>query len=201
VAARLAAEVLLVCLAGPLLGATAGQKQDAKPAEPHGSDALKNLPVGPFHLDVGGSVRFRFEYQDDFNQQRYADNRPGFHRDDFLLQRTRLDLNLRLREGARFYVELQDARVYGTGVDYHLFRLDQRKDAWYWSSGRSARQDATGKAGPNLGQEIDAILNYKYSRHWEFMAGYSHFFPGAFMERTGASPDADWFFVQMQYSF
>ncbi len=64
-----------------------------------------------------------------------------------------------------------------------------------------ARQDPTGKAGRDLGQELDLILNYRHSRHWEFMAGCCHFFPGAFIERTGLSPKADWFFFQTQYSF
>ncbi len=467
--ARAIALVLLV-IGGHALAAEPAAKKEEKPKEPDWSNALKNIPIGPFRLDIGGSVRLRYEYQNDFNQQRYADERRGFSRDGFLLQRTRLDFNLRFAEQARLYVELQDARVYGSdfrtddfdwrlyscpyrnpldlrqaylewlhiggtpfgfkigrqaifyadnriwgpgewgnagrytwdavkliadtplaevhgilanrirydphsfdehdssldaygiyamlkglpfrldlfwlrkrtrpnqlynakgdrldldtgtvgfyvdgklgkrwdyggtlahtfgdrkvlsaagkvksddgvrawganarlgytfdlpwqprigleysygsgdarpndgrygafdgafgaidayygrmnflswmnmhdyqlslsarpvkklkvSLDYHIFRLDKARDAWYWCSGRPARQDATGKAGRDLAQEIDLIVNYKYSRHWEFMAGYCHFFPGTFMKRTGASPDADWFFLQTQYSF
>ena len=70
-------------LASPLARAA----QPAAPPRPaHWSDRLKNIPLGPFHLDVGGSVRFRYEHQNDFNQQRYADDRrPGLRSDGFLL--------------------------------------------------------------------------------------------------------------------
>jgi len=79
--------------------------------------------------------------------------------------------------------------------------LDKASDAWYWCSGRPARQDPTGKAGRDLGQELDLVLSYKHSKHWHFMAGYCHFFPGSFLRRTGRSPDADWLFFQTLYIF
>lgn len=459
------AALSLLSTAHSFAAATEGTRKES-----HWSDALKDIPLGPFRLDIGGSVRFRCEHQNDFNQQRYADPARGFAKDHFLLQRTRLDFNLRFGHEARFYVELQDARAYGSnfteddfnsrlyscpywnpcdlrqaylewlhiggspfgikvgrqaifyadnrvwgpgewgnagrytwdavkliadtpvaeihglfanrvrldphgfdehdssldaygvyamvkrlpfrldlfclhkrtrpdqlfnakddrldldthtvgfyvdgklgkrwdyggtlaytfgdrkvasaagkvksddevrawganarlgytfdhpwqpriGVEYsyasgdgnpndgrhgtfdgafgaidayygrmnffswmnlhdcqlslsakptkklkvsldaHCFHLDNAKDAWYWCSGRPARQDATGKAGRDVGREIDLILNYKYNQHWAFMAGYAHFFPGTFIKRTGASPDADWCFFQSQYSF
>ena len=455
-------------LASPLARAA----QPAAPPRPaHWSDRLKNIPLGPFHLDVGGSVRFRYEHQNDFNQQRYADDRrPGLRSDGFLLRRERLDFTLRMGEEARLFVQVQDAyahgsdfgkddfplgcpywnpfdlrqaylewrhiggtpfgikigrqaihygdnRIWGPGewgnvgrytwdaakliidtdvaevhgifanrvaydphsfdehdshldaygvyamvkalpfaldlfwigqktrpdqtllpdgtradldthsvgfrvdaklgrdgrwdtggtlvhtfgdhttlrpapaprgrqqdvdawganarlgytfdapwqprigaeysyasgdsnaadgdfetfdggfgavdkmygrmnlfawknlhdyqvslsakphqklkvaLDWHLFRLDEAGDAWYYCSGRPQRRDPTGDAGKGLGQEIDLIVTYKHSQHLEFMGGYAHFFAGSFVERTGPSPDADWFFLQTQYSF
>ncbi len=86
-------------------------------------------------------------------------------------------------------------------LEYHFFRLDDSKDAWYWSSGRAARQDATGGSGSSVGQELDLTLAYDYSKHMKFLIGYAHFLPGRFLRRTGDSPDADWFFVQVHYSF
>ena len=86
-------------------------------------------------------------------------------------------------------------------AEYHFFRLDEAKDAWYWSSGRPARQDATGKAGSNVGQELDLVLTYDFSKRLKAMVGYCHFFPGPFLRSTGASPGADWFFVQTLYTF
>jgi len=430
---------------------------DGAPA-PHWSDRLKNIALGPFRLDVGGSVRFRYEYQNDFNIQRYADDRkPGLRSDHFLLQRTRLDFDLHLGEDAHVYTQLQDARAYGSNfrkddfawgcpywnpltvrqawlewrrigasplgvkigrqaihygdnriwgpgewgnvgrytwdaaklivetdlaevhgifanrveydphsfdehnsrldaygvyamikklpctldlfwvgkrtrprmaadpmgavvdldthtvgvyvdgkagkgwdyrgtlahtfgerngidvdafggnvragytfdaawqprvgleysfatgssgepgsdcetfdgvfgaidrmygrmnffswrnlqdyqvsvscrphkktqvaVDYHVFRLDDDRDGWYWCSGLPARRDPTGEAGSKVGQEIDVLATYRHSDHLTFKAGYAHFFAGSFLERTGPSPDADWFFFQTQYSF
>jgi len=86
-------------------------------------------------------------------------------------------------------------------LDYHFFRLDQAQDAWYYGNGRPQRQDPTGAAGTELGHEIDLIVKYKWSDHCRFRAGYSHFFPGTFIRRTGPSPDADWVYVQWMYEF
>ena len=88
---------------------------------PHWSDILKDLPVGCSCLDIGGSLRYRFEHQDDFNVKRYAD--PRFASDDFVLQRFRLDFNLRLRENSRAYVQLQDSRPFGVNFSKDDFIL------------------------------------------------------------------------------
>lgn len=91
-------------------------------------------------------------------------------------------------------------------VDYHFFRLDEPRDAWYWCSGRPARSDGgqrldtSGRSGRDLGHEIDIIASYNHNKHLKFMAGYAHFFPGTFIERTGPSPGADWCFFQTLYS-
>jgi len=430
-----------------------------KPKKPHWSDSFKNIPIGPYKLDIGGSVRLRFEHSDDFNIQRYADQRrKTLSRDDFLLHRSRIDFDLRFSDQAHFYTQFQDARVYdsdfakkdfslgcpywnsfglrqaylewrhindtpfgvnlgrqsifygdnriwGPGewgnvgrytwdavkliadtkpaevhfifarrvsyddhkfidnhdsnldaygiyamlknlpfrsdlfwvgkhtdsnyiinkkgdtaaldtqtvgfyidgkfckawdyggtfahtfgdynndrveayganarigytfdtawkprlgaeytfasgdsdpddgvyqtfdgafgsvakmygrmnlfswmnihdsqlscslkptektkasLDWHWFYLDEAKDAWYYCNGRLQRSDHTGQAGSSVGQEIDLIVSYKYSNHLKFQVGYAHFFPGSFLKNTGKSPDADWFFLQMLYSF
>ena len=96
---------------------------------------------------------------------------------------------------------LQPVKKAKVSVDYHFFRLDEARDGWYWCSGRAARQDATGGSGSTVGHEIDLIVSYRHSQHLRFMAGYARFFPGTFIERTGPSPDADWAFVQAQYTF
>ena len=101
---------------------TEAEKGPVEPQQPHWSDALKDLPIGPFHLDIGGSVRFRSEYQKNFNVQRYADTRERTYREDgFLLQRTRLDFNLHLAEEARLYAEIQDARAYDSDFSENDF--------------------------------------------------------------------------------
>jgi hypothetical protein len=109
---RLAAcAALLVFWAMPGPFSHAGEKPE--PDAPDWSDALKDIPLGPFRLDIGGSLRLRYEDQSNFNAQRYADTRKQTYREDqFLLQRARLDFNLRLSEEARVYAEVQDARAY-----------------------------------------------------------------------------------------
>lgn len=443
-------------------GAASGpeaENRSVEPQPPHWSDALKDIPIGTFDLDIGGSVRFRSEYQKNFNAQRYADTRKKTYREDgFLLQRMRLDFNLHLAEETRLYAEIQDARAYdsdfseddffannpywndadlrqlylewlhigdtplglkigrqtifygdnriwgpgewgnvgrytwdaakaivdlpfaethfmfanrvrydphhfdqrdrrldaygaytmvknlpftldlfwvgkhtrpdlvvnaagdrleldthtlgfyadgkvgkywdyaatlahtvgernsinvdawgantrlgytfdapwepriggefsyGSGdrrpgqgdyetfdgafgavdilyygrmnlfcwmniqdyqasfslkptqklklfADWHLFRLDSSTDAWYYVNGQPQRQDLTGRSGSTVGQELDLMLNYKVTGHWQVIAGYSHFFPGQFVRNTGPSPGADWMFLQATYSF
>lgn len=86
-------------------------------------------------------------------------------------------------------------------LDWHLFYLDEAKDAWYYCNGRPQRHDPTGQAGSTVGQEIDLVVSHSYSDHLKFQAGYAHFFPGGFLKDTGPSPDADWVFFQMLYSF
>ncbi len=88
-----------------------------------------------------------------------------------------------------------------TSLDWHWFYLDEAKDAWYYCNGRGQRQDSTGQAGSTVGQEIDLIVSHSYSDHLKFQTGYAHFFPGGFLKDTGSSPDADWVFLQMLYSF
>ena len=132
---------ILVCLlpfqalaAEPDVSATqaSGEEDAGKPAgasaekttPSHWGDLFKNIPLGPCRLDIGGSMRFRWEFQDDFNIQRYADQRRRTsRRDGFLLQRLRVDFNLRFPDDARIYGELQDSRAYNSDFSPGDFAL------------------------------------------------------------------------------
>jgi len=96
---------------------------------------------------------------------------------------------------------LKPTRKTKVSLDWHWFYLDEAKDAWYYSNGRPQRRDPTGKAGSSVGKEVDLVLSHKYGDHVQLQTGYAHFFPGSFLEATGPSPDADWFFFQTLYSF
>jgi len=87
-------------------------KPNSQPS--HWSDVFKDLPFLSSKLDVGGSLRYRFENQDNFNTKQYGD--PDRLHDGFLLQRLRLDFDFRFRKDARAFVEMQDSRPYG--VDF-----------------------------------------------------------------------------------
>lgn len=52
-----------------------------------------------------------------------------------------------------------------------------------------------------VGQEIDLTFTYKFDRHTTAQLGYSHFFPGDFVQETGPAPDVDFLYVQLQYTF
>jgi hypothetical protein len=83
-------------------------------------------------------------------------------------------------------------------LDYHWFRLAEKKDAWYYCNGKKMRWDKRGASGSTLGEELDLICKYRVNTWLELMAGYGIFFPGAFVENTGTHENAQWFFTQLQ---
>ena len=64
--------------------------------------------------------------------------------------------------------------------------LASDRDAWP----RASRSDPTGGSGRYVGQELDLRTAWQLTEHLEIEAVYAHFFPGAFVEATGASPDS-----------
>jgi hypothetical protein len=84
-------------------------------------------------------------------------------------------------------------------VQAHFFYLDSAKDALYTPLGVPIRQDPTGRAGYHVGNEIDLINNVHLSQHQDILFGYSHLFPGEFIEKTGYPGCVD--FTYVQYSF
>jgi hypothetical protein len=69
-------------------------------------------------------------------------------------------------------------------TQYHLFALDQPRDALYNIAGQAYRRDPTGRAGQFVGQELDLILNFHLSRRSDLLTGYSHFWGGEFLKNT-----------------
>lgn len=109
-----------------------------------------------------------------------------------------------------FWANLHDAEVdlsfqpwHGLAlhVEHHHFRLDQATDAWYTTGLKAYRRDPAGRSGTNLGDELDARVVCTLWNHLELMAGYGRFFPGTFVERTGAAAPANWYFAQAAYSW
>jgi hypothetical protein len=86
-------------------------------------------------------------------------------------------------------------------ADYHLFLLAERRDAWYYATGSSQRQDATGAAGRVLGHELDLVATVKATPYAHFQAGYALFAPGEFIRNTGSHALAHWAFLQAAYDF
>ena len=86
-------------------------------------------------------------------------------------------------------------------ADYHLFLLAERRDAWYYATGSSQRQDTTGAAGRVLGHELDIVVAVKATPYARLQAGYAWFAPGEFIRSTGAHAYAHWAFLQAAYDF
>ena len=72
-----------------------------------------------------------------------------------------------------------------TNIQYHNFHLSNRHDALYNAAGNATRWDPSGKAGTNIGNELDFIFNFHLGPRSDILTGYSHLFAGDFIRNTG----------------
>jgi len=86
-------------------------------------------------------------------------------------------------------------------LDYHLFWLADTSDGWYRANGSSLVRPITPGADSFAGSEVDLTLSYKATKNFSLLAGYSHFFAGDYLSDagSGASDDADFFYIQGQF--
>ncbi len=86
-------------------------------------------------------------------------------------------------------------------VQYHVFHLDKERDALYNAGGNAIRRDATGRAGDNVGQELDLVANIHIDKHSDIFLNYSHLFIGDFIRGTNPAGNRspDYFFLQYSY--
>lgn len=85
-------------------------------------------------------------------------------------------------------------------LDYHDFRLDAARDAWYWCSGKAVLRDPTGRHGRKLGRELDLLVKSRLDEHWEIFAGGGIFRAGEFPAQDPSLPRCmAWGFLQVSY--
>ena len=88
-------------------------------------------------------------------------------------------------------------------LNYHVFRLQNSKDAWYRSNKSvfDSRRDVTGAGGDDIGSEIDLVLTRKFNANLEIEAGISKFRAGDFVKNTaragGETIDPSWGYLQI----
>lgn len=100
------------------------------------------------------------------------------------------------------HLYLYPAKWLTVWVQGHSFYLANRRDALYNAAGNAIRRDATGRAGSEVGQEVDVVLNFHLSKHADVLVGYSHLWAGDFLKNTrGTANTADLgqFFIQTSY--
>jgi hypothetical protein len=85
-------------------------------------------------------------------------------------------------------------------LDYHMFWREADDDALYNAGGAPLRP-AGGSTEKRIGSEIDLLLTWQVDRHLLTYFGYSHFFPGQFIEDTGDDEAIDFVYVAVQYTF
>src|SRR3989442_4169895 len=81
---------------------------------------------------------------------------------------------------------------------------------WFWrASDRDAVYNKSGGVlrapGANrdryFGAETDVYATYNFTRHLLGYTGYSHFFTGEFLNKTGKHKDSDFYYAALQYTF
>jgi Alginate export len=82
---------------------------------------------------------------------------------------------------------------------YFFWRASDR-DAVYNKSGGVLRPGAATTAR-YVGAETDLFATYNFTRHFLGYVGFSHFFTGEFIEKTGPHKDSDFLYTALQYTF
>ena len=52
-----------------------------------------------------------------------------------------------------------------------------------------------------VGSEVDLTALIKMNKHTNILLGYSHFFPGTFIDKTGPDEDIDFVYTQVGFDF
>ena len=84
-------------------------------------------------------------------------------------------------------------------AQYHILRLDSATDALYNAGGVAIRRDPTGRAGTDVGEVLDLVVNFHLDKHQDIFIQNAHLYSGDFIKRTGSPRDLNSLFVQYSY--
>ena len=82
---------------------------------------------------------------------------------------------------------------------YFFWRASVR-DSIYNKSSAIIRA-ANGTTARYVGAETDLLATYNFTRHLQGYTGYSYFFPGEFIRKTGAHKGSNFLYAALQYTF
>jgi hypothetical protein len=85
-------------------------------------------------------------------------------------------------------------------LQQYVFWRASDRDAIYNKAGAVLRP-GTGTTASYVGAETDLLGTYQATRHLLVYAGYSHFFAGEFIKKTGPHGDSDFVYGAIQYTF
>lgn len=105
-------------------------------------------------------------------------------------------------EDWNFLLTMKPHSAWELGLWWHIFRLQRARDALYDSAGIPIRQDPTGLAGRDVGNEMDITLRWTFHPRADVLFGYSHLFPGRFLKLTsGGGDQSDFYYTQLSIRF
>ena len=107
------------------------------------------------------------------------------------------------KNGHAFKLSASGSPLKGTTLfaDWHYFRLDQAKDAWYNAGAAAIARDTTGMSDKEVGQELDLHMKTAVRGALKLWMGYSHFFASSFVKAKAGGKDRDWAFLQATLDF
>ncbi|MFB3887175.1 MAG: alginate export family protein [Thermodesulfobacteriota bacterium] len=97
-------------------------------------------------------------------------------------------------------LSLNPIRGLSISLQEYFFWRESDRDALYNKSGGVIRPGTTTTAR-YVGSETDLYITYNLDRHILVYGGYSHFFPGDFIDKTGPDKDSDFLYTAIQYTF
>lgn len=102
-------------------------------------------------------------------------------------------------QDVNFHLYLYPTKWITFNTQYHIFHLANARDALYGPAGAPLRFDPTGRAGRDVGQELDLIMNFHVGTHQDILVAYSHMWAGRFLERTGPGRDPETFWLMYNF--
>jgi SAM-dependent methyltransferase len=85
---------------------------------------------------------------------------------------------------ARAGVDLKLAKKWGLTNRYDAWWLADPHDALYTAASTVVARNTAGTAGRFVGQELDSVVAYTFSKYLQVSGGYGHIFPGTFLNHT-----------------
>jgi len=100
----------------------------------------------------------------------------------------------------RFGISAKPSATVTVTFDFHHFMRPEDLGGWVNAGGAVIRPGAAGVSS-HLGDEVDLTLTWVPVKQVSFLLGWAVFFPGGFVEDTGASPTAHFAYVQGRVKF
>lgn len=97
--------------------------------------------------------------------------------------------------------EIKPAVKWKLSTKYSSYWLADSHDALYSAASVALAKSPTGTAGRWVGQEIDFVGNYNYSKRTLFSAGFGHLFPGTFLNKTTPGVGYSYPYASLTYGF
>jgi len=98
-------------------------------------------------------------------------------------------------------LELKPTTKLSASTSYHSWWLADIHDGLYAASGALVARVANGSAGRHVGQEVDVQAGYPLTPQIQIAPGYSHIFPGTFLNNATPGKSYNLGYLMVTYQF